>query len=84
MDVIQIESEALGVRRSRGKGTDFSLTGDGWQSGGEHDGTMTVVYGIVKYRDAFSDTRTTTFGWCISLSNEFEPLGVYPEYNKFT
>jgi hypothetical protein len=84
MDVIQTEPEPLGVVRSLGKARDFALTGDGWQSGTEDDGTMTVIYGIITYRDAFSDSRTTTFGWRITLGNEFETLGFYPEYNKNT
>jgi hypothetical protein len=86
VDVIQAGIEGLGVQRSRGKGRDFSLRGDGWEYGVEHDGTMTVIYGIIKYQDPFSDERTTTFGWKILPNNEFQRLGLglYPAYNEYT
>jgi hypothetical protein len=84
--VVQTDVEALGVRCSKGKERDFALRGDGWEYGTESDGTMTVVFGIIKYRDPFSNDRSTTFAWRITPSNEFQRLGLglYPEYNKYT
>jgi hypothetical protein len=44
---------------------------------------MTVIYGIVKYRDIFKKCRQTTFAYRI-LNGELRRLEGYPEYNKNT
>ena len=84
--VVQTNAEALGVEHGAGKPRDIALQGSGWQYGMEQDGTMTVVYGIIKYSDPFASERTTTFGWRILPNNEFETLSLalYPAYNKYT
>ena len=51
--------------------------------GHQKQGEMTVIYGLVKYRDIFSRRRETTFGYRV-LNGELTRLEGYPEYNKNT
>jgi hypothetical protein len=46
--------------------------------------TLTVVYGVVKYRDIFGENRETRFGYYATVDNIFKRLSGYPEYNKHT
>ena len=51
--------------------------------GHQEHGKMSVIYGIVKYRDIFHERRETTFAYRI-LDGELKRLEGYPEYNKNT
>jgi len=51
--------------------------------GRQEHGKLTVVYGVVKYRDIFDKRRETTFAYRI-LNGELRRLEGYPEYNKNT
>ena len=51
--------------------------------GHEQSGKMSVIYGFVKYRDIFGESRLTTFGYRIS-GGILKRLENYPEYNKNT
>ena len=51
--------------------------------GHQEDKKLTVIYGIVKYRDIFGKRRWTTFAYRI-LNGELRRLEGYPEYNKNT
>jgi hypothetical protein len=43
---------------------------------------VALIYGMVKYRDIFGrEDRFTTFGFRVTLSDTFERLPGYPEYN---
>lgn len=46
-------------------------------------GKMTILYGIVKYRDPFGANRTTTFGYEVRDDGSLERLP-YPKYNENT
>ena len=55
--------------------------------GVESDAMMTVVYGIITYRDIFGENRATTFGLKVvrdrfADTGTLERLTEYPEYNK--
>jgi len=77
-EVIQREPEPLAIGRELKK--DITLTCN------ERDADDTaVVYGVVRYRDAFGENRETTFGYVVRLGQgTFERLAGYPEYNKYT
>jgi hypothetical protein len=51
--------------------------------GRQEENKLTVIYGIVKYRDIFGKRRRTTFAYRI-LNGELRRLEGYPEYNKNT
>jgi hypothetical protein len=57
----------------------WSLTGDGWAGAGR----FTLIYGVVKYRDVFSPSRETWFGYIVKPDGRFERIA-HPEYNKNT
>lgn len=46
-------------------------------------GKLTILYGIVKYRDPFGDNRTTTFGYRVRDDGTLERLS-NPKYNENT
>jgi hypothetical protein len=55
----------------------------------EYEGThgphsLTVLYGIVKYRDIFSQDRETRFGYFFTVGGDWERLAKYPRYNMNT
>jgi hypothetical protein len=51
---------------------------------GEGDFAIPLVWGVVKYRDAFDGKHETTFGFRIRLDRKFERIAGIPEYNKYT
>jgi len=51
--------------------------------GHEQLGKMSIIYGIVKYRDIFGKERRTTFGYRLTTDRKFVRLE-YPEYNHHT
>jgi len=46
-------------------------------------GLTKIIYGFVKYRDAFGSNRETRFGYSFSADDALERMGI-PEYNKNT
>jgi hypothetical protein len=76
--VIQYEPEPLAVGKETRR--DGSLTYEGW----ENLGQITIIYGVIKYRDVFADSRSTVFGYVLTVDNRFERLTGLPEYNKNT
>jgi hypothetical protein len=77
--IIQTEPEPLAVGEV-GEPTDKSLT----CNKARDPGKITVVYGIVRYRDVFAPDRATTFAYTIRVDGRLERLAGYPEYNKNT
>ena len=77
-DPVQLEPEPLAVKQKFSP-KDFTLQRDK----GRETGLMTVIYGIVKYRDVFSDGRTTTFGYKVGIDGAFERLAA-SAYNRNT
>jgi hypothetical protein len=57
----------------------WSLIGDGWAG----MGAATLIYGVVKYRDVFSPSRETWFGYMVAADGSLAPVA-HPEYNKNT
>ncbi len=57
----------------------WSLIGDGWAG----EGRFTLIYGVVKYRDVFSPSRETWFGYMVKSDGRLERIA-HPEYNKNT
>ena len=51
--------------------------------GREGLGDISVVWGVIKYRDVFGP-HTTTFGFLLNQNNVFECLPGYPKYNEIT
>ena len=50
-------------------------------------GKALLVYGFIKYRDAFTADRETRFGYKISEDNKFHRIvgkGDFWQYNSFT
>jgi hypothetical protein len=43
---------------------------------------MTVIYGVIIYRDAFSNEHTTTFGYKLTADGQLKRLEGLPEYNQ--
>jgi hypothetical protein len=43
-----------------------------------------VIYGVVKYRDAFNTDRKTFFGYKVTKDDKFERLSGLPKYNQNT
>ena len=43
---------------------------------------MLIIYGVVKYRDAFSDEHSTTFGYILGVNNGLKRITSYPKYNE--
>jgi hypothetical protein len=52
--------------------------------GRESDATMTVVYGVVKYRDIFGQDRTTNFGFKVVGGDLKRLTDSYRKYNEYT
>jgi hypothetical protein len=52
--------------------------------GRESNLTMTVVYGVVKYRDIFGEDRTTNFGFKVVGGDTLKRLTDCPKYNEYT
>jgi hypothetical protein len=52
--------------------------------GAEGDGQTIIVYGVVKYRDTFSEGHATTFGYSLRYKNSAVRLEGNPKYNKNT
>jgi hypothetical protein len=52
--------------------------------GAESEGQITIVYGIVKYRDAFSAGHTTTFGYLVRYKESAVRIEGKPKYNENT
>ncbi len=77
-EILQAEPEPIGVGIQTH--LDYSFTCDGQQA----EGQLMVVYGIVRYRDAFGGDRHTTFGYRINLGNNLERLTGHSEYNDNT
>jgi hypothetical protein len=77
--VIQTEPEPLAVGE-KGRPKEAGLI----RKKGRDAGKLTVIYGIVKYRDVFSDNRTTTFAYKVRVDGALERLGGYPKYNYQT
>jgi hypothetical protein len=51
--------------------------------GERSDGNMIVIYGIVKYRNIFSDDEVqTTFGYRVTDDGQFERITGYTRYNE--
>jgi hypothetical protein len=57
----------------------WSLIGDGWAG----EGRFTLIYGVVKYRDVFSPSRETRFGYMVAKDGSLARIA-HPEYNKNT
>lgn len=53
---------------------------------GRHDSTedtaLLIVYGVVKYRDAFSDKHSTTFGYTLGVNGRLKRITENPKYNQ--
>ena len=79
VEIIQTEPEPLSVGET-GLAKDEGLT----CNKGRDFGKMTVVYGLVKYRDVFAADRATSFAYIIRADGKLERLPGYPEYNKNT
>jgi hypothetical protein len=47
-------------------------------------GKITIIFGMIKYRDIFNKTRETRFGYMVSPGRDLERIPSYPEYNKYT
>jgi hypothetical protein len=47
-------------------------------------GYMSVIWGVIRYRDAFNAKHETVFGFRITQDNSFERLAGLTEYNKTT
>jgi hypothetical protein len=78
-DEIQNDPEPL----ASGQATDRDLTVT--VTGQEQPGQITILYGVLKYRDIFADNRETTFGYAItSDNNRLERLIGLADYNKNT
>jgi hypothetical protein len=45
---------------------------------------IAIIDGIVKYRDAFTDNRTTVFDYLLAVDSRFERRVGLPEYNRNT
>lgn len=41
-----------------------------------------IIYGVVKYRDAFSKKHYTTFGYTLSFDNKLKRITESPKYNE--
>lgn len=52
--------------------------------GQETEGAMSVVWGVIKYRDAFNVRHETVFGFRIHSGETFVRLAALTEYNKTT
>jgi YD repeat-containing protein len=50
----------------------------------EGPGDISVIWGVIKYRDAFRGKHKTVFGFRITPDNRFERLAGLTEYNKNT
>jgi hypothetical protein len=79
--LVQNEPEPLAPRKpSIWSG---SITGKGRHS----QDTMTVAYGVIKYRDIFGKNRETWFAYRVigyKTNRQLVRLANYPEYNKHT
>lgn len=78
LEIIQPEPEALAAGRDTTK--DVSLTFNQQRA----DDEVSLVYGMVKYRDIFQVERQTVFAYRLNLSDRLERLAGYSEYNKST
>jgi hypothetical protein len=58
----------------------WSLIGDGWAG----EGRFVLIYGVVKYRDVFSPSRETWFGYIVKPDGHRLERIAHPEYNKNT
>jgi hypothetical protein len=75
-DVIQVAPEPLSVGQVS-KPTDETLI----CKRGRALGKMTILYGIVKYRDPFGGNRSTSFGYQVRDDGSLERLS-NPKYNE--
>jgi len=81
-DIIQVGPEPLGIGK-----TDEPVTRQDAMpiaEGQAEDRQLSVIYGIVRYRDIFGKRRSTTFGYHITSSLELKRLEGYPAYNENT
>lgn len=77
-DFIDVSPEPLSVNgSSEVRMTLLCLGKSGWER-------ATVIYGFIKYRDVFSPSRETRFGFVVGPDNELTRIAGRPEYNKNT
>lgn len=81
-DIIQVGPEPIGTGNALPHTNRIPLVPEA--IGHVERGTMPVIYGLVRYRDIFDRTHTTTFGYRITPSNQLVRLEGCPEYNKNT
>jgi|HubBroStandDraft_2_1064218.scaffolds.fasta_scaffold102344_2 hypothetical protein len=74
--IIQEAPEQLLVGQI-GKPTDETL----FSKRGRADGKMTILYGLVTYRDPFGENKTTSFGYRVQDDGSLERLP-NPKYNE--
>ena len=78
LKILELEPEWLGVQ---GKGQlDETLETPRHATRDE----ILVIWGVIKYRDAFNNEHESVFGFRIRLDNQFERIAGLIEYNKNT
>lgn len=80
MQIIRNEPAPLGVNDRLQPDPDLRLRCAGFDAPGK----MTLVSGVVKYRDAFGGDRRTFFGYVITADAKLQRVAGLPEYNKYT
>ena len=72
--------DAVAVGKSA-RAWDVTLSCEG-RAGVEDHVTMLLIYGVVKYRDAFSRKHSTTFGYVLGVNDRLKRITDYPKYNE--
>jgi hypothetical protein len=77
--LVQCEPEPIRVGES-GDAIDCSLT----CNKREEVGQITIIYGLIRYRDPFGDNRSTSFAYRVLPDRiSIERLSGYPKYNEY-
>jgi hypothetical protein len=77
-EIIQHEPEPMGT----GAASTYKWSTECEGRHGPH--SLTVLYGVVKYRDIFAKERETRFGYFLTVDRVWERLAKYPRYNMNT
>jgi hypothetical protein len=78
LKMLDCEPEWVGVKD--GGQLDETLEAEGREGVGD----ISVIWGVVRYRDAFNTKHETVFGFRIRPDYRFERISGLPEYNKST